>query len=150
MTHWEHDLYEKDLPRHLYNQRWWEYAARFQGIEPPSPRGEEYCDAATKTHVIDDPAQYYDYALSTVILHQLHRYICREILHEDVRSANYDGNQSVGMYLDSILRLGATRDWAQVMREATGEELSSEAMLEYFGPLMAWLEQENAGREVGF
>lgn len=150
MTHWEYDLYEKDLPRELYNTRWWEYAARYQGITPPSPRGEQWCDPATKTHVIDDPAQYYDYALSEVILHQLHRYICREILAQDVRAANYYGSRQTGMYLDSILRLGATRDWAQVMREATGEDLSSAALLEYFAPLQAWLEKENAGRDVTF
>jgi peptidyl-dipeptidase A len=148
MTHWEYDLYEKDLPRNLYNTRWWEYAARYQGIVPPEPRGEEWCDPATKTHVIDDPAQYYDYALSEVILHQLHRYICREILHQDVHAANYYGSKAAGDYLDSILRLGATRDWAQVMREATGEDLSSAALLEYYAPLQAWLEQQNAGRTV--
>ena len=150
MTHWEHDLYEQDLPRHLFNARWWQYAGQYQGIEPPTPRGEEHCDAATKTHIIDDPAQYYDYAVSTVILHQLHRYICRDILKQDVRSANYFGSQAVGMYLESVLRLGATRDWAQVMRDATGEELSSAAMLEYFAPLQAWLEEQNQGRAVGF
>jgi peptidyl-dipeptidase A len=150
MTHWEYDLYEKDLPRHLYNTRWWEYAARYQGLAPPTPRGEEWCDPATKTHVIDDPAQYYDYALSEVILHQLHRYICREILAQDVRAANYFGSRETGDYLESILRLGATRDWAQVMREATGEELSSDALIEYFKPLQSWLEQQNAGRDITF
>lgn len=150
MTHWEYDLYEKDLPRNLYNTRWWEYAARYQGIVPPEPRGEEWCDPATKTHVIDDPAQYYDYALSEVILHQLHRYICREILHQDVHEANYYGNKAVGDYLESVMRLGATRDWAQVMREATGEDLSSAALLEYYAPLQAWLETQNAGRVVAF
>ncbi|MBK8166713.1 MAG: M2 family metallopeptidase [bacterium] len=150
MTHWEHDLYEEELPSHLYNARWWEYAARYQGIEPPAPRGEEWCDAATKPHVIDDPAQYYDFALSEVILHQLHRYICREILRQDVRLANYHGSRKSGDFLWSILQLGATRDWAQVLREATGEDLSSAALLEYFAPLQAWLEQQNAGRDVAF
>ena len=150
MTHWEYDLYEKDLPRHLYNTRWWEYVARYQGIVPPTERGEDYCDPATKTHIIDDPAQYYDYALSSVILHQLHKYICGEILHQDVHQANYYGNLQVGRYLNSILQLGATRDWALVMRQATGEELSSAALLEYFSPLQKWLEQENEGRDIGF
>ena len=150
MTHWEYDLYEKDLPRHQYNTRWWEYAARYQGIEPPGERGEDFCDPATKTHVIDDPAQYYDYAVSTVLLHQLHRYICDNILKQDVRSANYFGNKSVGLYLDSLLRLGATRDWALVLRDATGEDLSSAAMLEYFAPLQTWLVEQNEGREIGF
>ncbi|MCP4290984.1 MAG: M2 family metallopeptidase [bacterium] len=150
MAHWEHDFYEEDLPRHQMNTRWWEYVARYQGLEPPTARGEEYCDPATKTHIIDDPAQYYDYALSSVILHQLHRYICREILDQDVRSANYFGNQQVGMYLHSILQLGATKDWKVVMQQATGEDLSSSALLEYFDPLMVWLQEQNQGREVGF
>lgn len=150
MGHWEHDLYEEDLPRHQFNTRWWEYAGRYQGIAPPTERGEEYCDPATKTHIIDDPAQYYDYALSSVILHQLHRYICREILAQDVRAANYYGNGQVGMYLHSILELGATRNWKTVMRQATGEELSSTALLEYFDPLLAWLQEQNEGRDVGF
>ena len=64
MTHWEHDFYEDNLPATQLNARWWQYAGRYQGLAPPAPRGEEFCDPATKTHIIDDPAQYYDYALS--------------------------------------------------------------------------------------
>jgi peptidyl-dipeptidase A len=150
MTHWEHDLYEEDLPRHQYNTRWWQYAGQYQGIAPPTERGEDHCDPATKTHIIDDPAQYYDYAISTVILHQLHQYICEEILKQDVRAANYYGNKAVGTYLDSILRQGATLDWTKIMHDATGSDLSSAAMLAYFAPLQAWLEEENVGRDVEF
>ena len=150
MTHFEHDLYEEDLPADSYNARWWEYAGRFQGIEPPTLRGEEYCDPVTKTHISDDPAQYYDYALSNVILHQLHRHICREILGQDVRAANYYGQKEVGSYLHSILEVGATRDWRELIREATGEPLASEALLEYFAPLQVWLEEQNEGRDVSF
>jgi peptidyl-dipeptidase A len=150
MTHWEYDLYQQDLPRHQFNTRWWEHAARYQGIAPPAERGEDHCDPATKTHVIDDPAQYYDYALSSVILHQLHRHICREILDQDVRAANYYGNLKVGRFLRSILQPGATRDWAVVMRQATGEDLNSQALLEYYAPLQEWLEKQNEGRQVGF
>jgi peptidyl-dipeptidase A len=150
MTHFEYDLYEGDLPVHKFNSRWWEHAARYQGIEPPTLRGEEFCDAATKTHIIDDPAQYYDYALAAVILHQLHRYICDELLHQDVRDANYFGDRTAGMYLSSILDLGATRDGNLILRQATGEDLSADAMLEYYQPLLEWLTRTNAGREIGF
>jgi len=150
MTHWEYDFYSGDLPAGELNARWWEHAARFQGIAPPGRRGEEHLDPATKTHVVDDPAQYYDYALSDVLLHQLHRYICREILETDVWSASYFGRQDVGIYLDSILSLGATRDWQRLLKAATGEELSSQALLEYFAPLQEWLVEQNTGREVGF
>jgi peptidyl-dipeptidase A len=150
MTHFEYDLYEGDLPVHKFNARWWDHAGRFQGIEPPALRGEEWCDAATKTHIIDDPAQYYDYALAAVILHQLHRYVCTELLRQDVHDANYFGDRTVGMYLQSILELGATRDGNLIMRQATGSDLSAEAMLEYYAPLMDWLTEQNAGRDTSF
>ncbi len=150
MTHWEHDFYEEPLAADRMNARWWEHVARYQGVAPPAPRGEQWCDAATKTHINDDAAQYYDYALSSVILHQLHDHICREILHQDPQTATYYGNQEVGAYLRAILEPGATRDWRELMREATGEDLSSRAMLAYFAPLQAWLEEQNRGRAVGF
>jgi peptidyl-dipeptidase A len=150
MTHFEYDLYENDLSPDRYNETWWAYAARFQGVEPPEPRGEEHCDAATKTHINDDPAQYYDYALSSVILHQLHRHICEEILDEPVEAANYHGDREVGRYLWDIMRRGATADWRELLLEATGQPLTSDAMLAYFEPLRLWLEEQNAGRDPSF
>ncbi len=111
---------------------------------PPDARGEEFCDACTKTHIIDDAAQYYDYALAYLIKYQLHDYIARQILQQDPHQFNYYGNEEVGEWLMEILRLGATRDWRDVLREKTGEQISSRAMLDYFGPLRAFLEKENA------
>jgi peptidyl-dipeptidase A len=150
MSHWERDLYEKDLPADQFNQRWWEYVGTFQGVEPPSPRGEEYCDAATKTHINDDPAQYYDYALAFLIKYQLHNYIAKNILHQDPHNCNYFGNKEVGTWLWDLLKLGGTKDWRKVIKEKTGEEISSKAMLEYFKPVMEYLQKQNAGRETGW
>ncbi len=150
MAHWEHDLYEKDLPRHRFNTRWWLYTARYQGIAPPAERGEDFCDPAVVPACLSPRGQAYDQALSAVIAHQLHRYICREILDQDVRTANYYGNPRLGRYLQSIMELGATRDWNLVMRQATGEDLSCDALLEYYAPLQEWLMRQNEGRQVGF
>lgn len=150
MSFFEHDLYEENLPVSAFNQRWWEYAGRFQGIAPPEPRGEEFCDACTKTHITDDPAQYYDYAVAFVIKYQLHTYIARNILEQDPRNCNYYGNEEVGAFLWELLSLGATRDWREVLREATGEEVSTKAMLGYFEPLVEYLREQNAGRTIGW
>ncbi len=150
LAHWEYDLYENDLPRHLFNTRWWEYSEKYQGIESSSQRGEMDCSPAIQNDVINNPGEGMDAALSLVIAHQLHRYICKNILNEDVRLANYRGRKEVGRYLQSVMQLGATRDWMQVMREATGEELSSEALLEYYQPLSVWLTEQNASREEDF
>lgn len=150
MSFFERDLYEENLSADEFNRRWWEYAGRFQGIEPPSPRGEEYCDACTKTHISDDPGQYYDYAMAFVIKYQLHTHIAKNILGQDPRNCNYYGNREVGEFLWELLRLGATRDWREVLREQTGEEVSTEAMLEYFKPLVEHLRERNAGHPVGW
>jgi len=144
VTHFEHDLYEKRLPPEQFNRRWWALTSRYQGILPPAPRGEQFCDACTKTHVIDDAAQYYDYALAYLIKYQLHDYIARNILHQDPHNCNYYGNKEVGKWLWEILRLGATRDWRQVIREKTGEDISSRALVEYFRPLREYLKTANA------
>jgi peptidyl-dipeptidase A len=150
MTAWEHDLYEQNLPPDQFNKRWWEYVAKYQGIEPPSARGEEFADAATKTHINDDPAQYYDYAMAYLIKYQLHMHIAKNILKQDPHNCNYYGNKEVGQFLWNILKLGRTKDWRQVIKEATGEEISARAMLEYFAPVMKFLQEENKGRQVGW
>jgi peptidyl-dipeptidase A len=147
MTEFEHDLYKNNLPKDQFNKRWWEIVKQYQGIVPPADRGEEYCDAATKTHINDDAAQYYDYALSFVILFQVHDHIAKNILKEDPHNTNYFGNNEVGAFLKNIMKTGATKDWRKVLKEATGSDLSAKAMLDYFEPLMKYLQEVNKGRK---
>ena len=150
MTHFERDFYAGTILDTGLNASWWKHVGYFQGIVPPADRPETTCDAATKTHINDDPAQYYDYAIGTVIKFQLHDHIAREILHQDPRECNYYGNKRVGEFLRGILGLGATRDWNAVLREATGEGLTARPLVAYFQPLLAWLQHENQGRQVGW
>ena len=150
MPHWEADIYARNLPPDQWNARWWKYVSDFQGIEPPEPRGEEFCDAATKTHINDTPAYYYNYAFATVFKFQLHDYIARKILHQPPQSCNYADNKEVGTWLNNILKKGGTEDWRKVLKEATGEDISTRAMMEYFKPLMAgWKNKTKAARLAG-
>lgn len=147
MSNFEKQLYMDNLSPDKFNATWWDLAKKYQGILPPATRGEEWCDAATKTHINDDPAQYYDYALSYIILYQLHNHIAKNILHQDPRATNYYGHKEVGDFLKGILKYGASKDWRQVLKESTGEEMNAKAMLEYFQPLVSWLKQQNTGRK---
>lgn len=146
MSHFEKSMYSDNLSSDQFNKTWWDLAKKYQGIVPPSGRSENYCDAATKTHINDDPAQYYDYALSYVILYQLHNHIAKNILHQDPRATNYYGNKEIGNFLRNILSKGSSRDWRSVLKESTGESLNAKAMLEYFQPLINWLITQNKGR----
>ncbi len=147
MSHFEHDLYEDELPPAEWQQRWWDDVATFQGVVPPIGREADLCDACTKTHINDDPAQYYDYALATLIKFQLHDHICTKILKQDVRACDYSGNKEVGAFLKGILSSGATRDWRAVIRDATGEPISPRAMMAFYAPLVDVLAKRNEGRD---
>ena len=147
MSEWENSFYADKLPADQLNARWWALCKQYQGMVPPTTRGENYLDPATKTHINDDPAQYYDYALSYVILFQLHDHIARNILHQDPHATNYYGNQEVGNFLRDIMRPGSSRDWRVVLKEKTGEDLSARAMIDYFQPLMTYLKTQNKGRK---
>lgn len=146
MSHFEKEMYVDNLSKDKFNQRWWALCEQYQGIASPNYRDETYADAATKTHINDDPAQYYDYALSYVLLYQLHEHIAKNILHQDPRATNYYGNKEIGDFLKSIMYYGASKDWRTVLKESTGTELNAKAMLNYFSPLMDWLKKENHGR----
>jgi len=150
MPEWEADFYAKGMPAGEMNARWWKQVRDLQGVEPPSPRGEQFCDAATKTHINDNPAYYHSYGWATVFKFQMHDHIARKILHQDPRATNYTGNKAVGAFLKQVLAKGATEDWRKVLKDATGEDLSTRAMMDYFKPLMAWLEQQNKGRQIGW
>lgn len=150
MAHWEADIYAHNLPADQWNARWWQYVRDFQGIEPPVERGEEWCDAATKTHINDTPAYYYTYAIAQVFKHQLHDHIARKILKQPPQNCNYAGNKEVGDFLRMIMEKGQTEDWRKVLKDATGEELSTRAMIEYYAPLLEWLKEQNKGRPIGW
>ena len=147
LTQFEYELYEKELPIDRFNRRWWELVEQYQGVVPPAPRGEEYCDACTKTHIVDDAAQYYDYAVASLVKYQLHDHIARKVLSQDPHNCNYFGRKAVGSWLLDIMRPGATRDWRALLKEKTGEELSSRAMIEYFKPLHGILKKESESHE---
>ena len=150
MAHFEHDLYGADLAPAEWQKRWWEYVAKYQGVAPPEERAADGCDACTKTHINDLPAQYYNYALSTVIKYQLHDHICKKILKQDPHACNYYGHKEVGDFLRSIMKQGANKPWRDVIKTATGEPLSTRAMNEYFAPLGPWLDEQLKGQTVGW
>ncbi len=147
MTSFEDALYTQDLPADQFNAKWWELVKKYQGIVPPATRGEEYCDAASKTHISNDPAQYYDYAMSYILLFQFHMHITKNILKQDPHNANYFGSKETGKFLYDLMYPGASVDWREHLQKNVGSDMSAKAMLEYFAPLMDYLRKENADRK---
>ena len=146
MTEFEYKLYTKNLSIDAYNKEWWSMVKKFQGIVPPNNRGEEYCDAATKTHIIDDAAQYYDYSFANALVFQFHDYIAKNILHQDPHATNYWGSKEVGNFLKSVMNKGASVDWKELLQTSIHSNMSAKPMVDYFSPVMVYLKRINAGR----
>jgi peptidyl-dipeptidase A len=148
MSRFEHALYAENLPPDQWNRVWWDLAKKYQGIVPPSPRDERWADGLTKTHINDDPGQYYDYAIANALLFQMHDHIATNILKQNPHDTDYFGSREVGDFLRRLMAPGASRPWRDVLRETTGRELDARAMVEYFQPLYRWLQEQNRGRKA--
>ncbi len=146
MSEFENSLYAENLPKDEYNKKWWTLAKKYQGMIPPSERGEEFCDAASKTHINNDAAQYYDYAISYILLFQFHDHISKNILKQDPHATNYFGSKEVGTFLYDIMKQGSNCDWNEVLKDNLGSGMSAKPMLDYFEPLMVYLKEQNTGR----
>ena len=49
------------------------------------------------------------------------------------------------------MEMGASRPWPEALETVTGARaLDASALLEYFAPLAAWLDERNAGRSCGW
>ena len=90
-----------------YNKAWWDLRLKYQGVAPPTTRGEEFFDPGAKYHV---PANmpYARYFLADILQFQFHRALakaagCTAPLH---RCSIYD-NKEAGERLNAMLAMGA-------------------------------------------
>jgi peptidyl-dipeptidase A len=60
-------------------------------------------------------------------------------------------NKEAGKKLEAMLALGASKPWPEAFEQLTGtREMDAAALLEYFGPLKTYLDEQNAGRTCGW
>ena len=148
---WRWQVFAGKVTPANYNQAWWDLKLTYQGVAPPSPRGEEFFDAGAKYHV---PANtpYARYFLANVLQFQFHRALskaagCTTPLH---RCSIY-GSKEAGRKLKAMLELGASKPWPNALEVMTGErQLDASAIVDYFAPLKAWLDEQNKGKPVGW
>jgi peptidyl-dipeptidase A len=148
---WRWDVFSGAIPPSNYNTAWWERRLRYQGVAPVEPRGEAFFDPGAKYHV---PANYSytRYFLAHILQFQFHRELskiagCQAPLH---RCSIYE-SQEAGRRLDAMLQLGASRPWQEALEALTGSrEMDASAMVDYFAPLKAWLDEQLKGQPVGW
>jgi peptidyl-dipeptidase A len=142
---WRWDVFRGDTPPEKYNTAWWHLVEEYQGVAPPRPRGEEEFDPGAKYHV---PANvpYMRYFLAFILQFQLHRALARIAGQSGpIHRASIYGSKEAGDRLRQMLEMGCSRPWPEALQLATGEtRMDAGALLEYFAPLQAWLDEQNA------
>ena len=148
---WRWQVFDGTIAPQAYNAAWWDLKLKYQGVAPPSPRGEAFFDAGAKYHV---PANtpYTRYFLAQILQFQFHRALakaagCTAPLH---RCSIY-GNTEAGTRMQAMMALGASKPWPDALEALTGQrQMDASAMADYFAPLKAWLDEQNKGKKVGW
>lgn len=148
---WRWGVFDGSIKPDQYNKAWWELKAKYQGVAPVSPRGEQFFDAAAKYHV---PANtpYTRYFLSHVLQFQFYKALCDASgFKGPLYECSFYDNPEAGRRYWAMLGRGASQPWQQTLKEMTGSDrMDASALLEYFAPLQAWLKQQNEGRTCGW
>ncbi len=148
---WRWKVFSGEIPPEEYNRSWWELRRRYQGVAPPVPRGEDAFDPGAKYHV---PANvpYMRYFLAHILQFQFHRGLLKGAGGDGpLHARSIYGERVAGERLERMLAMGASRPWPEALAALTGEErMDAGALLEYFAPLRAWLDEQNDGEELGW
>jgi len=148
---WRWRVFSGEVSPANYGQGWNDLRLQYQGITPPTPRTEQDFDPGAKYHI---PASvpYTRYFLARILQFQFYQAACKQAgwtgpLHR----CSFYGNKEVGRRLNAMLEMGASKPWPDALEAFTGSrDMSGQAMIEYFRPLMSWLQDQNRGRQCGW
>jgi peptidyl-dipeptidase A len=148
---WRWGVYSGAIAPEDYNKTWWALRTRYQGIDAPVERTEEHFDPGAKYHI---PANvsYTRYFLARILQFQFHRALCETAgVEGPLHACSIYGSTAAGEKFEAMLAAGASEPWQDTLEKLTGtREMDATAIIDYFQPLMAWLEEQNEDRSCGW
>ena len=148
---WRWQVFEGAVQPAHYNRAWWELREQVQGVAAPAPLGPADFDPGTIPEVAAN-APLTDDFLAGILRFQLHRALCAAAGFDGpLHRCSVFGSRDAGTRLRTMMEMGASRPWPEALEAVTGTRaLDASALLEYFAPLAAWMEERNAGRSCGW
>jgi peptidyl-dipeptidase A len=148
---WRWKVFSGEVTPENYNRAWWELREKYQGITPPVERSEADFDPGAKYHI---PANvsYTRYFLARILQFQLQRSLCEIAGHEgELQACSLYGSKEAGARLWGLLEKGESQPWQDTLEEFAGtREMDATAIIDYFAPLMEYLQEQNADRSCGW
>jgi len=148
---WRWKVFTGEIAPKDYNRGWWKLREEYQGIAAPIERGEEHFDAGAKYHVPGN-TPYTRYFLSFIMQFQFHKALC-EAAGQDgpLHECSIYNNKAAGDKLGNMMAMGQSKPWPDAMEAITGQRsMDGSAIIDYFAPLNAWLQEQNQDRACGW
>ena len=149
---WRWDVFAGRVTPEQYNSAWWATRLRYQGIEPPGgPRAANMFDPGAKYHIANN-VPYLRYFLAYVLEFQFYKSACEQAHWQGpLHRCTIYGNTEVGQRFYHMLQMGASHQWPDALEAFTGtRRMDASAMVDYFQPLMVWLQQQNGHQQCGW
>jgi peptidyl-dipeptidase A len=148
---WRWQVFSGQIKPDNYNAAWWQLRQQYQGIAAALERTEQDFDPGAKYHI---PANtpYTRYFLSYILQFQFHRALCAAAGHSGpLHECSVFGNAEAGRRFREMLALGQSQPWQDTLEKLTGtRQMDASAIIDYFAPLMSWLEGQNKGQQCGW
>jgi peptidyl-dipeptidase A len=96
--------------------------------------------------------EYTRYFLAYILQYQFHRAACGMSGWDGpLHRCSIYGNEEVGSRFQAMLEMGMSRPWPDALEAFTGSrEMDASAVVEYYAPLMEWLQEQNRNRQCGW
>jgi len=148
---WRWQVFSGEVGPDQYNDAWWKLREEYQGLKAPNDRPADAFDPGAKYHIPGN-TPYMRYFLARILQFQFYKAACDQAgwtgpLHE----CSIYGNKEVGEKFNAMMEMGASKPWPEALEAFTGSRtMSGEAIIAYFQPLKAWLDEQNANRTCGW
>ena len=148
---WRWGVFSGAIPPERYNEAWWELRTRYQGIVPAVDRTEADFDPGAKYHIPGN-TPYTRYFLARFLQFQFHTALCDAAGYEGpLHACSIYGSKEAGEKLWNMMSYGTSQPWQDTLEAAIGtREMDASAIIDYFQPLMGWLETQNEGKTCGW
>ncbi len=148
---WRWKVFSGEYSPSEYNSGWWELREKYQGIRPPSSRPGDAFDPGAKYHIPNN-VPYMRYFLAHILQFQFHKAACDMVGYDGpLHRCSVYGNKEVGSKFNAMMEMGASKPWPDALEAFTGtRDMDGSAVVEYFAPLMAYLEAKNEGKSCGW
>lgn len=129
MLRFEKAMYEN--PAQDLNKLWWELVEQYQQVK--KPKGRNAPDYASKIHICSAPVYYHNYMMGQLFASQVHHALSKDVFNADPKAVIYVGEKKVGAFMkEKVFEPGRSKNWKELTKFATGEELNPKAFAKDF------------------